>query len=147
MYHKQVCSIDTIQQKDSGGDDDRADPPGVTTTMTEMDLYRSLGRAAAKRRNVLGLSQAEVALEIGLTRASLANIETGRQKVMLHHVYKLVSALQLSSILDLLPPSFAFGDDSEPLPLSRTDVTVRQKKQLENVVRLALAGGRSRARR
>jgi transcriptional regulator with XRE-family HTH domain len=106
--------------------------------MTEMDLYRSLGREAAKRRVELGLTQAEVAADIGLTRASLANIETGRQKVMLHHVYKLVSALRLASILDLLPPSFAF-EDAEPLPLSRTDVTVRQKKQVENVIRLALA--------
>jgi hypothetical protein len=51
------------------------------------------------------------------------------------------------SILDVIPPSFAFDDDAEPLPLSRSDVTIRQKKQLESVIRVALAGTRSRGKR
>jgi len=115
--------------------------------MTEMDVYRSLGRAIAQRRTAIDLTQAEVAAEIGLTRASLANIETGRQKVMLHHVYKLANALKLDSILDLVPPSFAFTDAQESLPFSRTDVTARQKAQMESVVRQALAVSRSAGKR
>ena len=66
--------------------------------MTDMEIYRLLGSRAAKQRKQLKLTQAEVAKLIGLTRASLANLETGRQKVLLHHVYKLVAALQLNSI-------------------------------------------------
>lgn len=116
--------------------------------MTDMKLYAALGRAVAKRRNELKLTQAHVAERIGLTRASLANIETGRQKLLLHQVYRLVNALQLDSILDLAPTSFVF--DAEPtlerrksaLPLAPGKVTETQKQQLENVVRLALASER-----
>jgi len=49
------------------------------------------------------MSQDILAKAVGLSRASIANIETGRQKVLLHHVYLLASALGCSSILDLIP--------------------------------------------
>ena len=63
--------------------------------MSDMDVYKLLGSRAAKRRDELGLTQAEVASQIGLSRASLANLETGRQKILLHHVYKLAAALKV----------------------------------------------------
>ncbi|MGO9684980.1 MAG: helix-turn-helix domain-containing protein, partial [Beijerinckiaceae bacterium] len=43
-----------------------------------MDVYKLLGSRAARRRDELRLTQAEVANQIGLSRASLANLETGR---------------------------------------------------------------------
>lgn len=104
--------------------------------MTDMEIYRLLGSRAAKQRKQLKLTQAEVAKLIGLTRASLANLETGRQKVLLHHVYKLVAALQLNSILDLLPKTF----ENSPEPVNfagGSAVTERQKAQLEYFVRRA----------
>ncbi len=110
--------------------------------MDETALYASLGRAIAKRRNELDLTQAFVAKQIGLTRASLANIETGRQKVLLHHVYRLAIALELRTILDLVPGSLEETPNSEPVPLSDdTQVTPAQRAQVENVVRLALRSG------
>lgn len=105
--------------------------------MMDMEIYRLLGLAVAARRMELGLTQAEVAAQIGLTRASLANIETGRQKVMLHHVYRLVTALKRESILDLLPASFAFGELAEPVTFAGSAVSESQKAQLEHFVRLA----------
>lgn len=71
--------------------------------MTEMDLYMALGRKVAAARKRLGLTQAELAAQISLTRASVANIETGRQRVMLHDVFALVEALGGKSILDFVP--------------------------------------------
>ena len=110
--------------------------------MDETALYASLGRAIAKRRNELELTQAFVAKQIGLTRASLANIETGRQKVLLHHIYRLAAALELRTILDLVPAALEEAPETEPLPLSEnTDVTPAQRAQVENVVRLALRSG------
>jgi transcriptional regulator with XRE-family HTH domain len=119
----------------------------LLVTMTEMNIYRSLGQAVAKRRGELGMTQAEVAAQIGLARASLANIETGRQKVMLHHVYRLANVLKLESILDLLPSSFAFDSPAEPLSFGGSEVTPSEKAQLENVIRLALASERSTGKR
>lgn len=71
--------------------------------MTEMDLYIALGRKVAASRKRLGLTQADLAAQISLTRASVANIETGRQRVMLHDVFALVEALGGKSILDFVP--------------------------------------------
>jgi transcriptional regulator with XRE-family HTH domain len=103
--------------------------------MSDMDVYRLLGSRAAKRRDELGLTQAEVASQIGLSRASLANLETGRQKILLHHVYKLAAALKVDSILDLIPKTFAF--DTEPVNFVRSDVSDRQKAVIEDFVRRA----------
>lgn len=115
--------------------------------MTDMDLYRALGLAIAKRRKQLKLTQARVAAGIGLTRASLANIETGRQKLLLHQVYRLVNVLQLDSILDLVPVRFTVDAEFSDLPLDAGKVTQTQKQQVENVVRLALAGDRPTRKR
>lgn len=119
--------VDTFGIADSGA------------AMTALDVYPLLGRAVAQRREQLQLTQAQVASRIGLTRASLANIETGRQKVLLHHVYLLTDALGLASILDLVPAAFAGGLREEPLPLGNTKVTPSQKAQLQSLVRQAMA--------
>ena len=54
--------------------------------MDEQSIYAELGRAVATRRKMVGLTQAEVAKDVGISRASIANIESGRQKVLLHQV-------------------------------------------------------------
>lgn len=115
--------------------------------MAEMDIYRDLGRAIAKRREVIGLTQAQVAGRIGLTRASLANIETGRQKVLLHHVYRLAEALKVKSISELIPVMVPKGGAEEALPLGTADITPVQKSQVEATIHNALASGRSTGRR
>ena len=106
-------------------------------SMTDMEIYRRLGLAIAARRAELDLTQADVAAKIGLTRASLANIETGRQKVMLHHVYRILDALKLKSILDLLPASFIVAESTEPVNFAGSAVSENQKAQLEQFIRLA----------
>jgi transcriptional regulator with XRE-family HTH domain len=100
--------------------------------MTDKAIYRALGRAVARRRHELVLTQAQVANQIGLSRASLANIESGRQKVLLHQVYLLAAALRLSSILDLTAPSFVVREPSEePLIFTGSEVSPAQKEKIE----------------
>lgn len=103
--------------------------------MSDMEVYRILGLAIAKRRNELGLTQADVAGRIDLTRASLANIETGRQKVLLHQIYRLANALEVRSITDLVPASFQFVESSDPVQFDGSDVNDRERAQLEHFVR------------
>jgi transcriptional regulator with XRE-family HTH domain len=77
---------------------------------------------------------------VGLTRASLANIESGRQKLMLHQIYKLATALKVDSITDLVPPSFSFEQASGPLRLVGSEVNDVQKAQIEQYVRRKAGG-------
>jgi transcriptional regulator with XRE-family HTH domain len=66
-------------------------------------INAAFGAAVAKRRDELGMTQAELSGHTGLSRASIASIEKGRQNVLLHHVYDLAQALRLRHVGDLLP--------------------------------------------
>ena len=54
------------------------------------------------RREDLRLTQADLAAKIGLSRASIANIEGGRQAVLLHQFLALAEALTIPP-MDLIP--------------------------------------------
>ena len=105
--------------------------------METMELYRLLGQNVARLRNAKKRTQAEIAAQIGLTRASLANIETGRQKVLMHHVFLLASALECESILDLIPESFVFDNDDEPVTVHGSQLSEQQLAQVGRFVRTA----------
>src|SRR5260370_17414135 len=83
--------------------------------MSDLEIYRLIGSRIAARRKELRLKQVEVAAQIGLTRASLANIEKGRQKIMMHQLYRIAEALRIESILDLVPPRFAPSGTEQPI--------------------------------
>lgn len=110
------------------------------TEMSDMELYRHLGRAVAKRRDELGMTQAEVATKLGLSRASLANLENGRQRIMVHQLFALVHALKLNSILELVPETWIA---SEPLPEIKvtggTVLSPQQQLSVESLLASAFA--------
>jgi transcriptional regulator with XRE-family HTH domain len=113
--------------------------------MSEAELYRQLGRKVATRRKEIGLSQAQVAAQLGLTRASLANLETGRQRLMLHHLYRLVRALRWQTILDLVPDNWVFEDPPIPVKIKNDKISLEARAGVEQLLRSALAEpGRSR---
>ena len=66
-------------------------------------LYRCIGTTIKQRRKRLGWSQERLAKQMATSRASLANIETGRQNVLVHQLYNFAAVLDLK-IEDLLPP-------------------------------------------
>lgn len=118
-----------------------------TSGMTEEELYRTLGENIAARRRALGKTQAEIATALGLSRASLANIERGRQKVLLHQVYRLATALDLGDVAKLLPIGELVREVPDRLPHGvplttqeparatiaepSTGLTARQRAQIE----------------
>ena len=71
--------------------------------MSNDEIYKAFGRSVAARRRELDLTQAKLAARVGMSRASIANIESGRQNVLLHHVYALSSALAVTRLSDILP--------------------------------------------
>jgi transcriptional regulator with XRE-family HTH domain len=82
----------------------------------ERSIYQTFGRAVAERRTGR-MTQLELARAIGISRASLANIERGEQRVYLHHVLALADVLG-SDLLDLLPRR-----QFQPLPKAKVSVS------------------------
>lgn len=63
--------------------------------MTEL-VYRQLGTKIEQIRTTLGWTQADLATKVGYSRGSIANIETGRQRLLMHDVEKIAGAFGMS---------------------------------------------------
>jgi len=72
---------------------------------TRSEVYESLGKLIRLARERAGLSQQELAREIGLTRTSVTNIEQGRQHLQLDALYLIADCLRVtpSALLPRLP--------------------------------------------
>ena len=55
-------------------------------------VYRAIGARIEQMRNALGWTQDDLSKKVGLSRGSIANIETGRQRILLHDVETIAGA-------------------------------------------------------
>lgn len=67
-------------------------------------VYTTVGERIALARRQRGLTQEALANEIDLTRASVTNIELGRQKLQLHTLLEIARVLEVEPVC-LLPCS------------------------------------------
>jgi transcriptional regulator with XRE-family HTH domain len=83
----------------------------------EHQLYVQLGKLVRAKRDQADLTQGQLAERIGLTRTSISNIENGRQKIQLHTLYALATALGVPVEI-LLPPVDVYQSEAleERLP-------------------------------
>jgi len=78
-------------------------------------LYEAIGdriRAARVRARV---TQTELGERVGLTRSSIANIEAGRQRAMVHTLLQVADALE-TSLPELVPERLSVSRTSGALP-------------------------------
>lgn len=59
-------------------------------------IYRRLGDQFYCRRMSLGLTQQELADRVGISRAAVASMETGRQRILLETIIKVGAALRIA---------------------------------------------------
>ena len=59
-------------------------------------VYRQFGAKVEAMRAVMAITQADLAKKVRLTRASIANIEAGKQRILLADVEKFAEALGMS---------------------------------------------------
>lgn len=80
-------------------------------------IYRVFGRRLRELREKKGLPQQELAELSGLTRSSIANIEKGKQRVLLHQLVQFAEALG-TDVATLVPiigqPSKALKPETQP---------------------------------
>ncbi len=88
-------------------------------------IYRAFGERVARRRAEMRLTQLQVANVVGLSRATIANVESGKHSLPLHQVYRLALALGLRDVAVLLPPMpQADAEDLvEPLAAVRVEIS------------------------
>lgn len=97
-------------------------------------LYREIGARIRARRDGLNKTQAALAADVGLSRPSLANIERGRQNLLIHQLYILSTSLKLN-IQDLLPAVQEIDEiDSEELKMPE-DLTETQQLQIKALLK------------
>lgn len=89
--------------------------------MTDLDLdeadelYAAVGFRITRLRKARGLRQDDLAVAIGLTRPSIANTESGRQRVPLHTLLAIAQALGVE-LVDLLAVERPMPVLAQPLP-------------------------------
>lgn len=95
-------------------------PATLISVATKIEpFYFSLGRRIQAARDRVGLSQQDLGSRLTppVTRASIANIENGKQRVLSHTLVGISSALSVS-VAELLPttesPAPAVSAPSEP---------------------------------
>ena len=96
-------------------------------------IYKNLGKRIRDLRKGLSLTQEQLATLDGISRASLANIEAGRQQVFVHHLFTLAAALDLESPVHLLlapPAKSRSGQSTSNLPLVGEGFTEKQRREI-----------------
>lgn len=94
--------------------------------MRDREMYRQLGSRLRTRRDALRMTQQQLADKVGVSRASIANMERGRQNVLLHHLYVLADALEMSGPADLLPTAMK-DDKAADVEITGSPISDRER--------------------
>ena len=105
------------------------------------DIYRELGRSVRRYRTGAHRTQAQLSAEISISRASLANIEAGRQQVLLHHLYAIADALDLDSPSDLMPVPPPPNAEPADLPLPAEGLSETQRQEVLRLMGSVMRNG------
>lgn len=64
-------------------------------TSIDGNFYAKLGQNVAAAREKSGLTQEELAFKLGVTRASISNVELGKQRVLAHQLSEFAHFLDV----------------------------------------------------
>jgi transcriptional regulator with XRE-family HTH domain len=102
-------------------------------------IYKAFGAQVRERRETLHMTQLQLSARIGLTRGSVANIEAGRQSVLLHQVLAIAAALQMT------PEQLLPGETETPPTREISDMPESVLNALKSIRKSA--GARTPSRR
>ncbi len=109
--------------------------------MHQQSLYRRVGSLVRERRKARLLTQEALSQQMKVSRAALANIEAGRQQVLVHQLYAAALALECS-VTSLLPtPEELVSQGSEFDIKLPSDLSAGQKEQIMRLINSAQRKG------
>jgi transcriptional regulator with XRE-family HTH domain len=87
-------------------------------------FYKQIGRRIQTLRNELGMTQEDLGskLDPRVTRASVANIEAGKQRILAHTIPQLAQALRVQ-----LQTLFPNQNEKPLVPVDRVEAELTQK--------------------
>lgn len=74
--------------------------------MDNRPLYAMIGKRIREEREVRGVTQKDLAARVRLTRTSITNIESGKQKILVH------TLLDIAQVLGVEPATLLQGYDA-----------------------------------
>jgi transcriptional regulator with XRE-family HTH domain len=95
----------------------------------DKQLYQQLGRRVAERRKAMGLTQTQLAEQLGLSQQTLAHYEVGRLRIAVSTLVKLAVRLQCS-VNDLLEGDQAAKGKNKRGPASKLQQQIEQVRHL-----------------
>jgi len=100
----------------------------------------------ARQRIVPPISQVQLAEKIGVSRASIVNIEAGRQRPPLHVLWQIAEVLG-TELAELIPSNAEFAKHQEPVELDEQMVVqIEEAAEGDATTRQLLTNFVSRAR-
>ena len=104
--------------------------------MNQTFFNERIGENLRRIRNTARMTQGEVAQLTDMSRASIANMETGRQAMSAYQAMRIASALKLASVEELF--------DMRPLTDNDGDAKIYRAPVIEDRARTHLNGFMSR---
>ena len=102
--------------------------------MDQDTFNKRIGENLRSRRRVARLTQDVLASSIGVSRATIANMETGRQAMSAYQLMRIVSALNLSSLDDLLDSRTDKSYGGDPVLFRPPRIAERARRQATDFV-------------
>ncbi len=98
-------------------------------------IYIYIGSKIKDFRDKAAFTQESLAEAIGVSRASIANYESGKQSIYISDLYKIADALNIE-IKGLLPPLQEIKAKSSPERQLREDknLTDKEKKEIAELI-------------
>jgi transcriptional regulator with XRE-family HTH domain len=89
-----------------------------------MHMYTTIGKHIREEREVRGVTQKELAARVCLTRTSITNIESGKQKLLIH------TLLDIARALGVEPAALLRGCDRSDTP-GELDDLIKERPRIE----------------
>ena len=110
----------------------------------ERALYRYIGVRVRTARLTAGLTQRQVAEQLGMRRTSITNIEAGQQKLPLHLLYRLcfVLRIEVTAVLPSMQEGVVVGTELPAVEAQLATVPPKTAEVIRELLREELEEGR-----